>query len=74
MNTKIENLATCEVQWYSFYMLKVFILWKLMGRLLKGNGEFAMNVGKVRVCRNVLGCSKKAGLIWMTNKVGSWTV
>jgi hypothetical protein len=71
---KIENLATCEVQWYSFYMLKVFILWKLMGRLLKGKGELAMNEGKVRICWNVVGCSKKAALMWMTNKVGSWTV
>jgi hypothetical protein len=42
-----------------------------MGRLLKGSGEFAMNEGKVRICQNVVGHSKKAGLIWMTNTVGS---
>jgi hypothetical protein len=44
-----------------------------MGRSLKENGEFAMNKGKVRICRNV-GFSKKAGLMWMTDKMGSWTV
>jgi len=74
MNTKNENLFTCEVQWYNFYTLKMFILWKLMGRLLTGNGEVAMNEGSVRICRNVVGRSTKAGLMWMTNKVGSWTV
>jgi hypothetical protein len=37
-----------------------------MGRLLKGNGEFAMNEGKMRICRNVVGRSEKAGLMWMT--------
>jgi hypothetical protein len=37
-----------------------------MGRMLKGKGEFAMNEGKVRMCRNVVGHSKKAGLMWMT--------
>jgi hypothetical protein len=74
MNTKIENLATCEVQWCSFYTLKVFILWKLMGRLLKGNGEVAMNEGNVRTCWTVGGRSKKAGLMRMRNKVGRWTV
>jgi hypothetical protein len=42
-----------------------------MGRLLTGNGEVAMNEGSVRICRNVVGRSAKAGLMWMTNKVGS---
>jgi hypothetical protein len=37
-----------------------------MGRMLKGSGEFAVNEGKVRICRNVVGRSKKAGLMWMT--------
>jgi len=39
-----------------------------------GNGEVAMNEGSARICQIVVGRSMKAGLMWMTNKVGSWTV
>jgi hypothetical protein len=28
----------------------------------------------VRICQNVVGHSKKPGLMWMTNTVGSWAV
>jgi len=49
----------------------MFILWKLIGRLLVGNGEVAMNEGSARICQIVVGRSMKAVLMWMTNKVGS---
>jgi hypothetical protein len=55
-------------------MLKVFVLWKLMGSLLKGNGEVAMNKVNVKICQSVVGRLKKAGLMWMRNKVNRLTV
>jgi hypothetical protein len=75
MNTKIENRSTCEVRSViQFLNAQNFRPAEIHRQIVEVCCEVAMNKGNVRKHQNVVGCSKKAGLMWMTNKVVTQTV